>query len=295
MLELPSSLPAGHTSLPVIHLEWHKGHPERSETPPAAWSRQQWGIFIADRLAKSQDICSLPYSPIPTIPLPDLLRTMPPQGAWQWAGPACSPPLRNLRSTLSYHWALAYRTNRDTLRGHRGAPPLWLASLLSTGIPSGNLSRQPLCKRVHSLRTLWDLRWHDENRAVAAHSMDPQVSACPICNHYWSQEHVLCDFPSTTDARLGGTLDLNITIYRLIPGHMLDLGRHFQSLLTVQNQPNLRARRWSGQWDPGAIAFLKPDAQGFKRFLRWGTRADDHGRPRSAPTGPGAVGGPRRL
>ena len=68
-----------------IHLVWHKGYPERSDTPPSAWSRQQWGTFIADRLAKRQDICSLPFSPIPalrihTIPLPDILRTTPPPG-----------------------------------------------------------------------------------------------------------------------------------------------------------------------------------------------------------------------
>ena len=84
------------------------------------------------------------------------------------------------------------------------------------------------------------------------------MSACPICHRFWSQEHVLCGCPSTTDARLGGSLDLAITVSRLTPGPMWDLGRHFQSLLLVPNQPNLMARRRAGQWDPGAIASLNP-------------------------------------
>ena len=46
--------------------------------------------------------------------------------------------------------------------------------------------------------------------------------------------------------------------HRLTPGLMFDLGRQFQSLLSVHNQPILMTRRWSGQWDPGAIASLKP-------------------------------------
>ena len=56
------------------------------------------------------------------------------------------------------------------------------------------------------------------NRAVAAHSTDPQASACPICHRFWSQAHLLCGCPSTTDARLEGSLDLTIATSRLPPG-----------------------------------------------------------------------------
>ena len=105
--------------------------------------------------------------------------------------------------------------------------------------------------RVHRLC------WHGENRAVASHSTYPQVLACSICHRFWSQEHAPCDCPSTTDARLGGSLDLTITVSRLTPGPMLGLGRHFQSLLIVHNQPNLMASHWSGQWDARAIESLK--------------------------------------
>ena len=111
---------------------------------------------------------------------------------------------------------------------------------------------------MHTLRTLWDLRWHGENQAVAFKSTDPQVSACPICHRYWSQAHVLCDCPSTTDARLEGKLDLSISLSHLPSGPTLDLGRQFQSLLLEHNQPQLLARRWSGHWDLAALGSLRP-------------------------------------
>ena len=111
---------------------------------------------------------------------------------------------------------------------------------------------------MHTLRTLWDLRWHGENRAVASHSTDPQVNNCPICHRFWSQAYVLCECPSTTSARLRGSLDFTIAISHLPAGPMLDLGRPFQTLLSEHNQPILLARRWSGHWDTVAMGLLHP-------------------------------------
>ena len=71
-----------------IHLKWLKGHSERSDTHLAAWSKQQWGIYLADALAKNRDISSLPSSPVPilqthSIPFHDILTSTPPLGTWQ--------------------------------------------------------------------------------------------------------------------------------------------------------------------------------------------------------------------
>ena len=160
---------------------------------------------------------------------------------------------------LSHHRVLAYRANRDHLRAQRGAASIWSESHLATSA-SPRLNRgQPLRQRVHGLRTLWDLPWHGENKAIATHSQDPQVSACPICHRFWSQAHVLCDCPGTTGARSGGTLDLTIAINRLPPGPMLELGRKFRSLLIIHNHPTLMARCWAGQWDQAAITALRPE------------------------------------
>ena len=169
------------------------------------------------------------------------------------------PPLGNLRTMLSHHRVLAYRSNRDRLRVERGARPIWMDSHQSVGPAAWVHRLQPLRQRVQALRSLWDLRWHGENRAVAARSVDPQVSACPICHRHWTQAHVLCDCPSTSGARASGSLDLTVAISRLPAGPMQELGHQLQRLLTIPNQPSLMARRWSGQWDHAAIAALQPE------------------------------------
>ena len=249
---------------PTITVQWTKGHPERSDTPPPAWTRQQWGIFLADALTKHRDVGTLPHSPIPhlrvcPVLLRDLLASITPSPVWQWADKDSAPPLGNLRATLSHHRVLAYRVNRDQIRAFRGAPPIWSSSHQTMGPCSWLHRRQPLRQRVQGLRVLWDLRWHGENRAIATRSQDPQVSACPICHRFWSKTHVLCNCPGTSSARSGGSHDLTLAINRFPPGPMLDLGRKFHALLITPNQPDLMARRWAGQWDPAAIASLRPE------------------------------------
>ena len=159
-----------------ISLKWLKGHPERSDTPPVAWSKQQWGIYLADALTKNRDIPSLPFSPVPvlqthTIQSHDIL-TQFPLCTWLLHGWEGTPPLGNLHAMLSHHRVLAYRANRDHLRAIRGAPPIWVNSHQSVGAHSWFPRPRPLRKRVQALRTYWDLRWHGENKAVAAHSLD---------------------------------------------------------------------------------------------------------------------------
>ena len=198
----------------------------------------------------------LPHSPIPTLrictfSLQDILMTANPLTFWQWLRPDGTPVLGNLRSMLSHHRVLAYRSIRDRLRLARGAPPIWLDSHQLVG-PSAWFHRsRPLRQRVQALRTLWDLRWHGENRAVAAHSVDPHVSACPICCRLWNQAHVLCECPS---------FEPHVAIDRLPPGLMQELGRHLQRLLTIPNQPSLMARRWVG-WAMGPSCHRGPSAR----------------------------------
>ena len=62
--------------------------PERSDSPVSAWTRQQWGIYVADALAKNKDVSTLPHSSIPVlqthqISLHDLLSTVTRPNSWQ--------------------------------------------------------------------------------------------------------------------------------------------------------------------------------------------------------------------
>ena len=250
-----------------ITIQWIKGHPERSEIPPSSWTRQQWGIYVADALTKNWEIGTLPHSPVPflrihQIPFPALQATITPLGTWQWGSCRCS----SARESPPH----AQPSPGSCLQGEPRQNPssAWGSSHLVQLSPSDELLQWDTpCPQnpINALRTYWDLRWHGENREVATRSRVPQVSACPICHRFWSQAHVLCDCPSTTSARTEGSLDLTITINRLPPGPMLELGRKFKSLLLIPNQPDLMARRWSGPWDPAAIEALRLEIANCKR------------------------------
>ena len=98
-----------------------------------------------------------------------MLMTTLPHDTWQWLGAEGSPPLGSLHALMSHYGVLAYRTNRGSIRATRGAPPIWEDSHQTLGASSCFSRPQPLRKRVHALRILWDLRWHEENKAVVAH------------------------------------------------------------------------------------------------------------------------------
>ena len=104
------------------HLVWHKGHPERSDTPlPPGPVRGHLSRTASpsDRIsARSRTRQFLHSGSIRSRSRTSWGRC-PPRGLANC--PASSPPLGNLRSTLSHHRALAYRANRDTFRWLRGA------------------------------------------------------------------------------------------------------------------------------------------------------------------------------
>ena len=62
---------------PKISLKWTKGHPERLELPSATWSRQQWGIYLADALSQNRDIGSLTNCPLPSLAMSPFLSKSP--------------------------------------------------------------------------------------------------------------------------------------------------------------------------------------------------------------------------
>ena len=153
-------LPPDHTS-PTASTSNGRRATQSARIPPQLYGPANNGESILPthwpRTAKS---VHSPHSPIPsvrlhTIPLQDILLESTPLDSWPSAGPEGSPPLGNLRATLSHQRVLAYCTNRDLIRSGRGASPTWVDSHQSMGAASWSHRSQPLRKRVQALRTLW--------------------------------------------------------------------------------------------------------------------------------------------
>ena len=124
------------------------------------------------------------------------------------------------------------------------------------GAASWSHRSQPLRKRVQALRTLWDLRWHGENKAVATQSHDPQVSALPDLSQVLVAGPCPLRMPGH-DGRSDGGVHRPQSRDQPTPP-WTHAGSGAAILLTTFNQPTLMAHRWSGQWDQDAIRALQP-------------------------------------
>ena len=144
----------------------------------------QWGIFLADRHARSPAA-----SPEPGF----LLHVAEPisfvciaKGAiqpddWHWATAGHAPLLGAIGRTVSAVSLSAYLSHRDGSRALRGAPPLWEGTSSRFAARIWFLGQRGIARRGRKVRHLWDLRWHGENKAVADPVNIAALSCCGLC------------------------------------------------------------------------------------------------------------------
>ena len=121
---------------------------------------QQWGIYIADAVAKTVKSGPFPtplFRPSKSTIFHSIISTPRPPHPMPGNAPDMSPPhtLGNLRAMLSHHRVLAYPSNRDVLWARRGASPTWLDSHQSVGAAWASRSQPVLsgiCAGMEKIR-----------------------------------------------------------------------------------------------------------------------------------------------
>ena len=93
-------------------------------------------------------------------------------------GPA--PMLGNLTRALHITALHTYTDHRDDSRARREATPKWGAVSAHHGAVAWQLTKKVIASRAPKIRHLWDLRWHEENRAVAQGAAALQQHHCLI-------------------------------------------------------------------------------------------------------------------
>ena len=244
-------------------IQWIKGHPERSQTPPSGWSQDQWGNYIADLHARP------PHTPqalnLPTLTL------LPPvdhqvfasaairQTDWHFFTNTQSPLLASPPSAIHHGTLCDYLTFRDDSRTERGAPPRWTDTTAPFAAKAWQLTTRGIAQRGSKVRHLWDLRWHGENQAIAAAGRADHLAACPLCGHSpCSQSHIICDCPGLTHERAGLHLDYRILTGQLARGPCRALGRAVTELLFHHPGIQERGQLWTGLWTPEQRGLIAP-------------------------------------
>ena len=154
-------------------------------------------------------------------------------------GPA--PLLGSLTRALHHTTLHTYTDHRDDSLAQRVVPPKLGDISAHHGAVAWQLTRK--------IRYLCDLRWHQENRAVAQGAADLQQYQCLICRRgLGTQAHILCECPILSQVRLSNHIDFNRATRRLPAGPESILAQAVVHLLHFHQHLEERGHLWTGLW-----------------------------------------------
>ena len=261
------------------NITWKRSHPERCHPDDSSWSRNDWGIFLADLAAKGDFNEMLKYHDNITCidtSLTSLLTDLIPPGLWYWAKlntvtPALLSPIkchaadrvsnyfekRDIERTKRImHDAAIHRPqdmSQDDIDDEEDA--LWVQGHKWTDTSLGLANRcwRTIAKGIIQsnsiLKNVLDKYWHGKNRAKDP-SAPCTAALCRICNAEDSQVHILlqCHHPDLDDIRANAINDVLSLVDELISvstplcDYATNLIQFFSSHFTVD-------RLWLGTWN----------------------------------------------
>ena len=243
----------------LLSLRWHRGHPERREKDRQAWSRDDWGSYLANLYAPPRADPPPPSNTrILHVILPDLVafrQQLVPYTQWQIGDHRDEAVLSTLNARLLLARSHTYRCTRDQYRASRGAPPKWRSITPTWASRIWGLHKVSLRRRGTLLKTMWDQWWHGENKAVAGR-LDIQCPLCqaPLC----SQAHILCVCPVIDHLRADHLRSLHSATTRLPPGPQRHLITKYLDMVTTWSPLEDRVLLWTGMLSKPQLSVLDP-------------------------------------
>ena len=144
--------------------KWVPSHAERRNRDRTRWSMNDWGNWLADKVAGNQrnqlDIIALNYDWHETTAR-HILRTMPRARELYYGDAGGSPiALYGLMEHVHRTRLDRYLAQRDYLRGS----PKWLDNTMRFAATVFNEKRKSVSRYAHTARIIWDKHWHGGNR-----------------------------------------------------------------------------------------------------------------------------------
>jgi hypothetical protein len=173
---------------PGIKLAHIKAHGDIKKQPN--WTREQWGNYYADRLAKGdEDSWVTKHLRWPIRDLENLVMTT---SSWHWISPVKHLLLEPIQHMIQTKILEVYLIDRDIFRVGRGLEEKWQDVHLGFIEDVWNTKKLKMGKMATVNRLIWDRGWHGGNRAKTicpAGTTEEEWVSCGECGKPDSQNH----------------------------------------------------------------------------------------------------------
>ena len=175
-----------------------RAHPEVRKPDRSTWTHDDWGNFIADRVA-AKDWSGLSRAGLNvrsiTVSAPTVLRDLLGPDQWYLSSHDGTPlPFTGLREAINNHRLRKYLSDRDAYRAQRKAPPKWYSNTMQFAARTADLQHMTIGQRAVAVRRIWDKGWHGGNRCkdkrlIPGSKPYHDAEACDLCGEPDSANH----------------------------------------------------------------------------------------------------------
>jgi exonuclease III len=173
---------------PGIKIAHIKAHGDKKKQ--STWTRQQWGNYYADRLAKGdEEIWSTRHM---RWPIQDMERLVMNISPWHWISSGKHLLLEPIHQLIQTKILEVYLIDRDIYRVGRGLEEKWQEVHLGFIEDVWTTKKLKMGKMANLNRLIWDRGWHGGNRAKTTSPMgttQEEWISCGDCGLPDSQNH----------------------------------------------------------------------------------------------------------
>ena len=247
------------------HAETRKPGKDKHGRLGASWNKDDWGNWIADRLAANdidilhQHGIHVQYISVSAIDIYKALRTV---EQWYIGDIKGTPVLpQGVAATVAHSLATSYHRERDEYRVAGGRLPMWEHnSSMEHAAEVYTMRSASISVAGTKCRIIYNKGYHGGNRAKDE-SLSPEEKSkaeqCLLCGQPDSQDHWLHTCPHKCLAQIRedilAGLNRDITTYRDITPLHRQLGYAYKHVLMTTNQPS---RIWTANWSTEQINLL---------------------------------------
>jgi len=243
----------------VDTIRWTRSHPEKRTTDRDLWTRDDYGIFMADRVAAEdwkaiENFANLHKK---NLEVERALQLLASERRWHWTDSNGAAITDTISDRVKNQKISDYANMRDAYRIKRGEAPIWEGTKGRFASLQFELINKSIGEVARCVRIIWNKGLHGGN--VNKYSILAD-DACSLCGEVDSQYHwtIGCQDDRCVRARLTAMCTINELKSALDEGNFK--GYRLINLIqdwAISKGDEAAARIWTGLWSPKLLAEME--------------------------------------